>query len=191
MMFASLSAATAPCMPVGRVIHSNLWTVWILSKASARSVSIKCSNNRWYSVPAIQLIVIVALVTSMYRSFFTTSRLSTMHAFRKIVAETEETHGLRINFALCSTILIYYNKLKILFPLETKFSKCSTPILKALRSAVIAVLSFNTLPPWEILLNSPFIFRNHNSHAAAPSQFPLLAPSNERTMCFALWSFFE
>ena len=42
-----------------------------------------------------------------------TIRISTMHILRMIVAKAEETHGLRINFVLCISILIFYNKLKI------------------------------------------------------------------------------
>ena len=45
--------------------------------------------------------------------FLKTNRISTMHILRMIVAKAEETHGLRVNFVLCFSTLIIYNKLKI------------------------------------------------------------------------------
>ena len=72
-----------------------------------------------------------------------------------------------------SLLSISKTNLKSFVSTGSKVIKCSTPILKASRSAVIAVVSFSTLPPCEILSNSPFIFRIHNIHAAAPSPLPL------------------
>ena len=45
--------------------------------------------------------------------FLKTIRISAMHVLRTIVAKAEETHGLRINFVLCFSTFIFYNKLKI------------------------------------------------------------------------------
>ena len=59
-----------------------------------------------------------------------------------------------------------------------KAARYSTPIPKASRAAVIAVVFINTLPPCETLSNSPFVFRIHDTQAAAPFPLLRLAPSN-------------
>ena len=53
--------------------------------------------------------------------FAKTIRISTMHVLRMIVAKAEETHGLRINFVLCfSTLVFYITTENLLLPLETR-----------------------------------------------------------------------
>ena len=47
------------------------------------------------------------------KRFFKTIRISTMHILRMIIAKAEETQRLRINFVLCFSTLIFYNKLKL------------------------------------------------------------------------------
>ena len=114
-----------------------------------------------------------------------TIRISTMHvlltiaAHCMIVAKTEESHGLRVNFVLCFYTLILNNKSALFSSTGNKAARYSTPILKASRLADIAVVFINTLPPCEILSNSPFLFRIHNTQAAAPLPLLRLAPSND------------
>ena len=60
-----------------------------------------------------------AIIDTWY--FCKTIRISTMHVLRMIVAKAEETHGLRINFVLCfSTLVFYITTENLLLPLETR-----------------------------------------------------------------------
>ena len=88
-------------------------------------------------------------------SFFPkTIRISTMHVLRMIITETEETHGLRINFVLCFSTLIFYNKLKIenlLLPVETRSLNAQHPYTKPHAQLASRSCSSTPLPPCEIL----------------------------------------
>ena len=64
--------------------------------------------------------------------FFETIRISTMNVFRMIIAKTEESHGLRVNYVLCFSTFIFNNKLKSFASTGNNVIKCSTPILKSL-----------------------------------------------------------
>ena len=57
-----------------------------------------------------------------------------------------------------------------------KTVKCSMPILKASRSAIIAEAFLSTRPTKETLFKDPYSSRNHRIQAAAPSPILLLAP---------------
>ena len=95
-------------------------------------------------------------------------------------------------YQLC-TLFLYSHFLQqtetLLFPVETKSLNSQLPISKPHAQLPSRSCPFSTLPPCEILSNSPFIFRIHNIHAAAPSPLPVLASSKEENYMFCRFQF--